>query len=276
MSPSSRPTLVAFHAHPDDEAIFTGGLLVRAARAGWRTVVVLATSGEAGITPGVDVADVGALRRREAEAACTALGVDRLVVLPFRDSGLAPRRQAGRGLAGADPHAVLAQFDAALDGEAPSVVTTYDADGVYGHPDHIAVHRAGRLLAAEGIAVYEATIDRAHLHRVRDGLVGRRALAPWRWPQDLTNRLGRLDPGDTTLRLALDPEEELPAKVAAVAEHASQVTFAAEFMGLPPGAFHRLFADEWFHPAGRRDDGFEALVAGRRPPALAGVLRAAG
>lgn len=252
-----RPTLVALHAHPDDESIFTGGLLVRAAQAGWRTVVVLATSGEIGATPGyhVPAGDLGAHRRREAERACAELGVDRLTVLPYRDSTLA-------GL----PACELAEaVEDALDGESVDVLTSYDERGVYGHPDHVAVHAAGRALAAGGLPVYEATIDRAHLHRLRDALVGRRALAPWVWPADLTGRIGTN--GGDLVHLTLDEDGELPAKLAAIAAHGSQVTFAREFMGIPPGAFHHLLAHEWFAPAGERSPGLEDLAAAMLAPA---------
>lgn len=269
-TPAGRPTLVALHAHPDDESIFTGGLLARAARSGWRTVVVLATSGEAGSVPGYEVDDTGAHRRAEAAAACAVLGVDRLVLLPFTDSGMLGRAAGDRRLAGTHPLEVVEAIEAVLEGESPSVVTTYDEHGIYGHPDHVAVHCVGRLLADAGVAVYEATLDRRHLGRMRDELIGRRVLAPWRWPLDLTGRLG-IDGDDELLHLDLEPDGELAVKRAALAAHASQVTFAPEFMGIPPGAFHRLLAHEWFLPAGRRCTEFEELVAGKPVQSLAAV-----
>lgn len=244
------PTLVALHAHPDDEAIFTGGLLLRAHRAGWRTVVVLATNGAAGANPGWAIADTAAHRRAEAEAACVGLGVDRLVVLPFTDStlGCLP------------PEVIVEHLEDALEGESPTVLVTYDERGIYGHPDHVAVHCVGVRVASNGLPVYEATLSRRHLGEVRDGLVGRRALAPWRWPLDLNGRLGTAiaaEPDLLHLELGAD---ELTAKVTAIAAHGSQVAYAPEFMGIPPGAFHRLLEHEWYGRRGDAHADFEHLL----------------
>ena len=89
-------TLMAVHAHPDDEAISTGGVLARAAAEGIRTVVVTCTNGELGDAPGGvkpgeeghDEAEVVAIRRAELEKACTELGVEHLEMLGYHDSGM--------------------------------------------------------------------------------------------------------------------------------------------------------------------------------------------
>src|SRR3954466_3629480 len=100
-------TVVVLHAHPDDEAIFTGITLRRLADAGARTVLVMATSGELGesrvpLRPGESVA-----RRRVAELECAAglLGVSRLVLLGRRDSGRpgGPDSRHRRALSLGDP-----------------------------------------------------------------------------------------------------------------------------------------------------------------------------
>ena len=77
-------TLVAFHAHPDDEALLDAGTLARAAQAGIRVVLVLATRGDAGdVGDNVLAADEGLAQRRsaEAEASAAAIGADRVVFL---------------------------------------------------------------------------------------------------------------------------------------------------------------------------------------------------
>src|SRR3954469_18300192 len=79
-------TLVSFHAHPDDEALFTGGTLARASAEGHRVVLVVATAGELGLTGG-DGAGLGARRAGELAAAAAALGVARVVTLGYGDSG---------------------------------------------------------------------------------------------------------------------------------------------------------------------------------------------
>src|SRR5580765_245233 len=83
---------MAVHAHPDDEAIGTGGVLARAAAHGIRTVLVTCTGGEVGeIAPdtGVAAESLGEVRRRELEEACKLLGVTHLEMLGYRDSGMA-------------------------------------------------------------------------------------------------------------------------------------------------------------------------------------------
>ncbi|MSZ07662.1 MAG: GlcNAc-PI de-N-acetylase, partial [Actinobacteria bacterium] len=83
-------TLVAFHAHPDDESLAMGGTLARASKEGHRVVVVVATNGDHGETPanlapGETTAD---FRKKEMEASCNVLGVHRLVWLGYDDSGM--------------------------------------------------------------------------------------------------------------------------------------------------------------------------------------------
>src|SRR5437763_13564151 len=89
-------TLMAVHAHPDDESSSTGGVLARYAREGIRTVVVTCTNGEfgdapGGIKPGADGHDpeqVALIRRDELERACDKLGVSHLELLGYHDSGM--------------------------------------------------------------------------------------------------------------------------------------------------------------------------------------------
>src|ERR1700712_2309394 len=91
-----RLTLMAVHAHPDDEATGTGGSLARYAAEGVQTVLVTCTDGRCGDgpggvkpgEPGHDPAAVVAIRQRELEASCAILGVDHLELLGYADSGM--------------------------------------------------------------------------------------------------------------------------------------------------------------------------------------------
>ncbi len=164
-------TIVSFHAHPDDEALLTGGTLARAAVEGHRVVLVVATSGEAGLAAGDPGADVLAqVRRDELAASAAVLGVARVVLLGHPDSGLGPGRRADDGpvpFSALDPQTVAEELAAVLTAEDADVLTTYDAAGGYGHPDHVQVHRVG-LRAAELAGtpvVLEATVDRELLVR---------------------------------------------------------------------------------------------------------------
>lgn len=167
---------MAVHAHPDDEATSTGGVLARYSAEGVRTVLVTCTDGACGDgpggvkpgDPGHDRAAVVALRRQELEASCLILGVGHLELLEYRDSGM--MGWADNDAPGSfwttpvdDAAARLAQL---MEHYQPDVVVTYDPNGFYGHPDHIQAHRI-TMVAAEktGIPakVYWPTIPRSRM-----------------------------------------------------------------------------------------------------------------
>ncbi len=138
-------TLVTFHAHPDDEALLTAGVMAKAAAEGHRVVLVVATHGEAGEVDRTFLGDddLGERRTTETEASASALGVapggvPRLPRLRARRRG---RRAASVGVAVDEAGQRLA---AVLREEHADVLTTYDPNGGYGHPDHVHVHDVGR------------------------------------------------------------------------------------------------------------------------------------
>jgi LmbE family N-acetylglucosaminyl deacetylase len=271
-----QPCLVAFHAHPDDEAIFTGGTIALAVEAGWRVVLVVATSGEEGTRPQWLTGDLAANRRAETLASARLLGIGRVEFLGYRDSGAGHPgvrclRAGGRAtgarvtLDTAPLPAVASQLRRILIEERASALTSYDRIGVYGHRDHIRVHQiAAAAVVGTECDLVEATVSRVTLRRLRDDLL-ERGLDPASWPEALVDGIG-IDNGVGLL--AVDVGTQLPRKRAAIAAHASQVVEAASFMGLPPGAFHRLLGTEWFHPARTVDGRFADLLDGslRRPP----------
>jgi LmbE family N-acetylglucosaminyl deacetylase len=249
---------VTLHAHPDDEAIFTGGTIVRAVAAGWRVVLVVATDGGQGVHTGTAGDDLASRRRHETLAAAALLGIERVEFLGYGDSGCpapADRRRPGTAsarvvaagtLAAAHLDGVVDQVRRILRDESATAITSYDDNGVYGHIDHVLVHQiAARSVHGTDVEHYESTLDRGALERLRADLVAR-GLVPGLWPPSLVGRLG-LSPGPDLV--ALDVTVELPAKLAAVAAHASQTVEAGSFMGLPAGAFHHLLATEWFRVA---------------------------
>jgi N-acetyl-1-D-myo-inositol-2-amino-2-deoxy-alpha-D-glucopyranoside deacetylase len=139
-------TLLLVHAHPDDEAISTGGVMLKARADGHRVVLVTATRGEVGeihnMDEGATRPRLGEVRTSELENAARVLGVNRGEFLGYRDSGMVGTadnenpesfHQAPLGEAAAKLAAILRE-------ERPDVVVTYDADGTYGHPDHIKAH----------------------------------------------------------------------------------------------------------------------------------------
>src|SRR3954468_18038566 len=129
-------TLMAVHAHPDDEATGTGGVLARAAAEGIQTILVTCTDcrcgdGPGGVKPGDpghDPAAVVALRRQELEASCAALKVSHLELLDYADSGMMgwPANDAP-GSFWSPPVADAAGRIAALIRQyRPDVIVTYD------------------------------------------------------------------------------------------------------------------------------------------------------
>ena|SRR5438105_3999082 len=85
-----RPTLLVVHAHPDDESITTGGILARYSRQGVRTIVATCTTGGAGVNGSLhgNAKSLARARAGELRAAASILGVSRVVLLGYRDSGM--------------------------------------------------------------------------------------------------------------------------------------------------------------------------------------------
>lgn len=165
---ASRQTVVAVHAHPDDESLLTGGTLARLAADGHRVVLAVATSGANGLA--VDRRRLAARRVSELRAAATALGCARVIQLGYRDSGwdAATRRPLPGGFATEPLDTIAVRLAGILRDERADLVIGYDANGGYGHPDHVRVHEAVRAAAllAGTARVLEATVDRALIIRV--------------------------------------------------------------------------------------------------------------
>src|SRR5579862_7322994 len=167
-------TLMCVHAHPDDEAISTGGVLARYSDEGIRTVLVTCTNGELGDGPGgVKPGDpahtpdvVVALRRKELDASCRALGISHLELLGYHDSGMVgwPQNDAPEAFWNTDVGKAGARLAELMEHYRPQVVVTYDENGFYGHPDHIQAHRITMAAtAATGIPqkVYFSAVPRS-------------------------------------------------------------------------------------------------------------------
>ena len=148
-------TLVVFHAHPDDEAITTGGSMARAHAEGHRVVLVVATNGEHGEVPD-DLAEGETLadrRRAETDRSAAALGVHRVLWLGYADSGMTgweAEPQPDESFWKADVDEAAARLATILRDERADVLTIYDWHGNYGHPDHIKVHQVGSPRRRDG------------------------------------------------------------------------------------------------------------------------------
>jgi LmbE family N-acetylglucosaminyl deacetylase len=243
-------TLVAFHAHPDDEAILMGGTMARAHAEGHRVVLVIATKGELS-TDGLEVLATGEslADRRVAEQADAArhLGVDRVVYLGYYDSGMAgePTNDAPEAFARADVDEAATRLARVLEEERADVLTIYDDHGGYAHPDHIQVYNVG-VRAAELAAVarvYEATANRDYIQGMMTSRADELADVPDAPDAASMDEFGTPEALITT---TVDVGDYVDAKRAAMAAHASQIPEDSFFLQLPPEAFRAAFGNEWF------------------------------
>ena len=143
---TTQPTILAAFAHPDDEAFGTGGTLACYAASGTRVVLVCATRGEAGEISDPALATpetLGQVREQELRCAAENMGVAELIFLDYRDSGMAgtPENDDVRAYINAPTEEVVKKLVAIIRRVKPQVVTTFEPNGGYGHPDHIAIHQ---------------------------------------------------------------------------------------------------------------------------------------
>ncbi len=259
-------TLVCFHAHPDDESIATGGTMARAAADGHRVVLVVATRGENGeveegfLPPGEAL---GARRERETLASAEVLGASRVEFLDYTDSGMigTPTNEVDGCFWRADVEEAAGRLAAILVEEQADVLTVYDDNGGYGHPDHIQVHRVG-VRAAELAGtpeVYEATMNRDDMRRMfRDLHEQGISLVDGEGGPDLGEEPDMGVP-EALLTHRVDVTGWLPAKRASMRAHASQIAESSFFLAMPDEQFSRAFGIEWLTRRGAppRDGDFE-------------------
>lgn len=235
-------TVVFLHAHPDDEAIFTGGTMALLAARGVEVVLVVATLGEEGtprfaLPAGESLAD---RRRSETRAAARILGVEQVHFLGYRDSGVAGSA-AGRhprAFASCDVQQAAAEVAAICQAVDATALVAYDPGGIYAHPDHLQVHTVGMRAAAlaEVGTAYQATVDHEYLHFVDVHLVeGANRSLEERSAIGLPTAL---------ISTAVDCHSALELKWRAMAAHASQIPDADP--EVPPAQFQAVYGWEWF------------------------------
>jgi LmbE family N-acetylglucosaminyl deacetylase len=250
-------TLLAFHAHPDDEALLTSGTMARAAAEGHRVVVVVATDGDLGLAATEYAADghLGERRLAELRESAQALGVARVEHLGYADSGLddaaypdppdrvrfvrAPVEEAAERLA------------TLLREEQADVLLSYDRNGGYGHRDHVRVHEVGARAAslAGTPRVLEATVPRDTIARALD-LAARLYRFPPEFDQEAFKRAFSAR-AEITHRISV--WRYAAAKRASMRAHASQSTAdggadrtLAAFLRIPRPVYDLVFGREWF------------------------------
>lgn len=260
-------TIVAFHAHPDDEALLTSGTMAKAAAAGHRVVLVLATDGGMGLAAAAythDPRGLGSLRLAEAQASADALGVAKIEWLGYADSGsgpvLEPNPVGQVRFARARLEEAAERLAAILRTEQADVLLTYDRNGGYGHRDHVRVHEVGRRAAeiARTPRVLEATVPRDLLVQAL-----RWVSKVYRFPPDFDiTSFEQAYSATDEITHRIDVSKQLKAKRASMRAHASQATGGgaaavgdggqtgdrtlAAFLRIPRPLYDVVFGREWF------------------------------
>ncbi len=243
-------TVAFIHAHPDDEAIATGGTMRLLADAGHRVVLVSATRGEVGEpVEGVLETDevLGDRRSRELENAAELLGVSRLEFLDYHDSGMMGERtnREPGSFWMCDVAEASERFAAILDEESADLVVCYDPHGGYGHPDHIQAHRVGSGGArlAGGLPVVWTTMNatrmRARVEEFADAMDADDEERP-----NLED--GPFGMEEDELTHEIDVSAVIDIKKKAMALHASQISDDSFFMVLPDEVFLAAFGAEFY------------------------------
>ena len=246
-------TIVCFHAHPDDESIATGGSMAKAAAAGHRVVLVVGTRGEMGevaegfLEPGEAL---GLRRITETFASAKVLGIDRVEFLGYVDSGMmgTPSNDYPYSFWQADVDSAAARLAAILREEAADILTIYDDNGGYGHPDHIQVHRVG-LRAAEMAGtphVFESAMNRDEVIRSMADAAEhfteeQRAEMP-----DFENSEVEFGVSEDRITHAIDVSAFVEAKRESMRAHRSQIADEDFFLSMPDEFFARAFGTEWY------------------------------
>jgi LmbE family N-acetylglucosaminyl deacetylase len=250
-------TLMAVHAHPDDEASSTGGVLAKYGDEGVRTVVVTCTNGEFGDTPGGvkpgedghDEQAVAQIRLAELRESCKHLGVTELELLGYHDSGMPDWEYKNRPDAFCNiPEAEVAgRIGALIERYRPQVVISYDPEGAYQHPDHVHAARcAAAAAAATGIPAkfYQTAMRRSDWRELWESLREQGVEVPdvREIPPEM---LAKMEERERRITTNVDIMDVLDRKRAALLAHASQIR-DSWFNKIPPELAARVFGRESF------------------------------
>ncbi len=233
--------VLAVFAHPDDESLACGGTLARCADAGARVWLLCATGGSAGQGRGVGQQTLGDVRRRELAEASGALGLAEVFVLDHPDGNLRT----------VPPEVLTGEVLVAIRHFRPDVVITFGADGLYWHPDHIALHhqvtQAVARVDRDPPALYYVTLPHGMMRRALDAARSNPGA-----PADLTfwgidvDAFGAAAPPPT---IAIDVRDLASRKLAALRCHRTQIDPRSPFAWLTEAQAAEVLGLEQFHRA---------------------------
>lgn len=226
--------------------------MARAAAQGHRVVLVVATRGEHGevvegvLAPGEPL---GERRVTETYESARLLGVHRVEFLGYVDSGMmgTPTNDSPNCFWRADLDEASGRMARILDEEQADVLTVYDANGGYGHPDHIQVHRVGTRAALQAgtTRVLQSTINRDHVMRLIQEPLATLAVSDESPGLLEEARAESFGVPEAVITTTVDVRPWLVQKRAAMRAHASQISEESWFLSLPDDAFSAAFGWEW-------------------------------
>jgi LmbE family N-acetylglucosaminyl deacetylase len=250
-------TLMAVHAHPDDEASSTGGVLARYADEGVRTILITCTNGEfgdgpGGVKPGMDGHDEAAVaqtRLAELRESAKILGVTELGTLGYHDSGMPEwdYKDLPDAFCNVPEAEVAARIGILIERYRPQVVITYDDKGAYQHPDHVhASKAAAAAVTASGIPakLYLTAMRRSDWRKIWEALRDQGVDVP-----DLSSVSPevqrQMDEAEQRITTTVDIQPVLERKRDALLAHASQIS-ESWFSKIPPEIAAQAFGRESF------------------------------
>jgi len=250
-------TTMAVHAHPDDESSSTGGVLATYSDQGIRTVVVTCTNGEfgdapGGVKPGEDGHDeqaVAQLRLAELRQACKILGVTDLEPLGYHDSGMPDwdYKERPEAFCNIPLAEVAGRVGTLIERYRPQVVISYDAEGMYQHPDHVhAARAAAAAVAATGIPAkfYLTALRPSSWQRVWQALRELGEDGPG--PREVTAEMrAQMEAAERRITTMVDIRPVLTRKREALFAHASQIR-ESWFSKIPEDIAESAFGTETF------------------------------
>jgi N-acetyl-1-D-myo-inositol-2-amino-2-deoxy-alpha-D-glucopyranoside deacetylase len=270
--------LLLVHAHPDDESIGTGATMAKYAAEGARVTLVTCTLGELGEIIPPDLAHLawdadgglGQYRIGELAAACEALGVSDHRFLghagKWHDSGMmgTPANEWDGAFWRADVDEAARDLLTVISEVRPQVLVTYDANGFYGHPDHIQAHRVAwrAFELADGLVqkFYATAIPRSVLAEAmallqEEGSSGEVGGADFSRVESVDELPFGTD--DDLVTTEIDARDYLESKLAALHAHATQIAVDSPFFALSDKVGRRAMGVEYY-----------TLLAGPALPAL--------
>jgi LmbE family N-acetylglucosaminyl deacetylase len=255
-------TMMAVHAHPDDEASSTGGVLATYSAQGIKTVVVTCTNGEfgdapGGIKPGQDGHDeqeVAQQRLAELRKSCEILGVTHLETLGYHDSGMVEwdYKDLPDAFCNVPLDTVSARIVALIEQYRPQVLITYDDKGPYQHPDHVHASQAAQQAFAQSVALAKGGPVKLYLSAMR-GSVWKAVFDALReageevpdWEDSDPEAARMAEESEARITTTVDIRPVLSRKRDALFAHSSQIQDS--FFGkLPEAVAETAFGQEFF------------------------------